>query len=661
MAQPAGRTAPTTPTGGLFQPCCEDDKDLMTTLANGICGLICTHPIVVEMPRSPVSQFLRGVVKWIEPKHPGTFDLQNRLPNLPLPSLDHVRTLYLRTVRPLLTDPEYAATERAVNTYCDGQGKITHARLEAERKLRPNWLTPYWDKMYLANRSPLSMSSNIWGLGPIIPRRVEGEHPQAARAAYILHGLAQFREAVVHGTLKPDQPGGTPFCMEQFKHILGMYRVPGKGMDRLQHSPDNTYVIIIQAGRYWPINLYGDDHTPLSIEDIYTQIVYIKEQRYPEDPYSVGIYSLQNRDTWATDFETLNANSANQLPLKTLTSALGYIVLATDSWGSDTEAVAATMLSASNKLPDACVLMHISKDGNDLVADMDHTPADGIATQRMLSEVLLSEVPHGQKDATQTLVLPCPTANAHLPNPPTPLKFEVPDLMKLRAPKIQANYIKTHKGRTVEVRAFEKFGASFIQRHNLSPDSFMQVALSLAARYMLPRQKELSQIYETATTRAFFEARTETIRSALPEVLTFINSLEEATHSPEEKRALLKQAVEAHRNYKILAMAGQGVDRVLLAHQMIAQEGGGPPPSIFTDTAWNKPWYIASSQVPTKVTKAGGFWPIDPNGVGICYNILPELIIMNISSCQSTQNKSAAAFANAVTRALMTLKDLLTS
>ena len=58
-----------------------------------------------------------------------TFQYDETLPPLPLPSLENTLAKYLDTVRPYLTEEEFAATEALVKEFRDGQGKVLHEKL----------------------------------------------------------------------------------------------------------------------------------------------------------------------------------------------------------------------------------------------------------------------------------------------------------------------------------------------------------------------------------------------------------------------------------------------------------------------------------------------------------------------------------------------------
>ena len=88
--------------------------------------------------------------------------------HLPVPALHQTLSGYLSTLRPLLTDAEYASTEAAVREFAAGDGPACQdalldfaAREDAEGR---SWLSDAWLDAYLAGRTPLPLTSTYRSL-----------------------------------------------------------------------------------------------------------------------------------------------------------------------------------------------------------------------------------------------------------------------------------------------------------------------------------------------------------------------------------------------------------------------------------------------------------------------------------------------------------------
>ena len=82
---------------------------------------------------SYVSDIPDRPVMWKVPKKDTPmYKHQNNLPRLPIPSLDQTCVKYIKSVRPLLTDEEFAKTqENVTNFLLDGTGDELQKRLMA--------------------------------------------------------------------------------------------------------------------------------------------------------------------------------------------------------------------------------------------------------------------------------------------------------------------------------------------------------------------------------------------------------------------------------------------------------------------------------------------------------------------------------------------------
>lgn len=84
--------------------------------------------------------------------------------------------------------------------------------------------------------------------------------------------------------------------------------------------------------------------------------------------------------------------------------------------------------------------------------------------------------------------------------------------------------------------------------------------------------------YESVGTVQFPLGRTETLRTLTPEIIAFIN----AFNKEEDSLLLLKNALQSHISQAKRAREGYGIDRHLLALQIVANKRKLPLPAFFT-------------------------------------------------------------------------------
>ena len=116
---------------------------------------------------------------------------QSELPHLPVPALTDTCAHYLELVRPLLSEREHTATQRAAAEFArpGGSGEELQSRLLKWSEVRDNWLEPFWDNWYLCDDTPLVVNVSP---GFVL---TGGDRPQIERAARLLAAAVRVKGA----------------------------------------------------------------------------------------------------------------------------------------------------------------------------------------------------------------------------------------------------------------------------------------------------------------------------------------------------------------------------------------------------------------------------------------------------------------------------------
>ena len=98
----------------------------------------------------------------------------------------------------------------------------------------------------------------------------------------------------------------------------------------------------------------------------------------------------------------------------------------------------------------------------------------------------------------------------------------------------------------MECFTFKEFGTKAIKQIQLSPDSFIQIAMQVAF-YKLHGKPPVH--YEAASLRRFKSARTECIRSTSCESMDFAMAMvfNNSNINNEKKRELMVKAIQTHK------------------------------------------------------------------------------------------------------------------
>ncbi|KAJ8334963.1 hypothetical protein SKAU_G00406020 [Synaphobranchus kaupii] len=198
----------------------------------------------------------------------------------------------------------------------------------------------------------------------------------------------------------------------------------------------------------------------------------------------------------------------------------------------------------------------------------------------------------------------------------------------------------------------------FPKQVNLSPNSFIQVALQLAYYRV---HNEVSASCDSASLRMFRGGRTDVIRSPTNQTLQFVRAVDDPSITREVKLDLLKQAVEAHSMLTDQALRGQAIDRHLLGLKLQAIEERLSVPRLFMDTAYGLATHfrLRTGQVPANTDSVLCFGPQVPDGYAVCYNPQSDHVHFSITAFNCCEETHAETLALTLDSALCQLQELL--
>lgn len=183
----------------------------------------------------------------------------------------------------------------------------------------------------------------------------------------------------------------------------------------------------------------------------------------------------------------------------------------------------------------------------------------------------------------------------------------------------------------------------------------------LLCNWLITGYGEQRATYESASLRMFQLGRTDTIRSASVESSVFVRAMDSPQEQKQNKVALMRKAVQAHRVYTDLAIRGQAIDRHLFGLKHQAIEDLVRIPEIFMDTSYAVAFHfnLSTSQVPAMTDCLMCFGPVVPDGYGVCYNPMDNHMNFSVSAFNSCAETNAAKLAHYLEQALVDMRDLL--
>lgn len=231
----------------------------------------------------------------------------------------------------------------------------------------------------------------------------------------------------------------------------------------------------------------------------------------------------------------------------------------------------------------------------------EHSCMDGTPTSRLndwlLRSIQAKKIDMGSSTPTPDNQLPAPSAiNFNLNEP-------AKKAIKLAEEHFDAE-LNMHK---ISVLQYNGYGKDFIKKCKTSPDSWAQLVMQYAY-YKMSGFTRLAGTYESAQTRKFRRGRTEVIRSATPEALDWVKSMEDSNCSNKQRLSYFRKAAAAHIKYAGWAADGQGVDRHLYGLKKVMKEGEKLP-ALYTDPAFaaSSHWVLSTSQLSSEFFDGWGY------------------------------------------------------
>eukprot|EP00750_Incisomonas_marina_P021920 INCI4793.2.p1 GENE.INCI4793.2~~INCI4793.2.p1 ORF type:complete len:569 (+),score=97.63 INCI4793.2:142-1848(+) len=525
----------------------------------------------------------------------GTFQFQDRLPQLPVPPLAETIDRYLRSIKAIQVQPaDYAKSEAAARAFLSSecaaslqQALEARARKCNEEKRgfpHTHWLEEWWENLaYLSSRDPLAINLNCFGtlfcgiptdFGPTTDKNLLA----LTRAAAVIYGTMQFRDALQTGQLGAeslDRRGRMPLCMAQFNRVFSSIREPGEEMDHItQFDIDKDpavppHVAVWCEGRWYRMPLLRGNQQaaaggPLAVFSAYLRsLIELQadaKRRASDDADDLPITVLTSaeRTFWSRARRELQSSSPEaSASLLAIESAVFHVILSPET------------PTTPRERQNLCC--HGGRGGTDLWMDksltyivfangevgfnMEHTHADAPIHARIVEHMRVAIVQDlsraagasnsdsskwstAQRDSA-ALQLPAAT---YLPwglNPGTPSYAAIENYVT-DAQKVAAANIAAHRLDLVHI---PDISSGRIKAVKASPDSFVQVALQLA--FHRDQAGRSCSTYETGTTRAFLHGRTATIRSCTAESRAFADAI--AAQAPPATLVKLMQVSFDHR------------------------------------------------------------------------------------------------------------------
>lgn len=563
-----------------------------------------------------------------------TFAAEDHLPRVPLPTLEDSCARFLQWCAPLLTDAEYATTEAAVADLLreGGPGRTLHAAL-AEYDATPgvgSWLDLFWPSRYLGRRDRIALNANFFFLfrDDTVLAASTGAS-QVERAAGIVTAAVDYKVALDAEAIAPVTQRGQQLSMWQNKYLFSETRIPGAQQDSVRmpysaESPgpsDARHIVVFFRGSMFRMDVIGPDGAPHSFEDIAVGLRAVLKAgaRSTSTDASVGQLTTKARASWAAARQELRGEPANVAALDTIETALFCLCLE-DFIPRDTTHACDQLLhgDSANRWFDKSVSFIVFGDGRAGI-NIEHCGLDGTTILSFTDALLETSVAdHAARSGAQPQGLPAIE----------PIEFVLDAAQRADIAAAGADFARYAAENATTAVSFENFGTARAKALGISPDAFAQLSYQLAHR----RSKGITgATYESIATRQYRNGRTEAMRVVTPEMVEFVDRMQDPAADAATRLAAARTAASAHVARAKQCQSGAAPEQHLWELEWIQRRRGAElgvtePISLYQSPGWRimRDDYLSTSSAPSVNIQYFGFGSTSAKCIGVAYVLLPD-------------------------------------
>ncbi|TDB96628.1 choline/carnitine O-acyltransferase [Actinomadura sp. 7K534] len=588
-----------------------------------------------------------------------TFGNEEHLPRVPLPTLDATCAKFMEWCGPLLTAGERARTESALAEFArpGGPGRALHAALERYDAAEGvhSWLDTFWPYRYLGRRDRIALNANFFFLFK------ESADGQAERAAGLIAGALDYKLRLDAEEVPPAVQRGRPLTMEQHKYLFSTTRIPGAEQDTVRApytaewpGPSRArHIVVFFRGNMIRMDVLGPDGRPHTLDELTAGLQTIMKAEAAPEP-SAGHLTTMARAEWAESRRALIAlDPRNAEAIDEVETALFCVCLENFVPKNTLDACDHLLHGDSgNRWFDKAVSFVVFGDGTAGI-NVEHCELDG-TTILAFVDALLDAPPELVSRRSGAVSQGLPVIE--------PIEFVLDDALREDIEDAAASFAAYGAATATATVSFEDFGSAHIKPLKMSPDAFVQMAYQLAHR----RAKGITgATYESIATRRYRHGRTEAMRVVTPEVLRFVDLMEDPDAGAEARRDAFRAAAEAHVRRAKECQSGQAPEQHLWELQLIQRRRGAElgvtePLGLFESPGWltMRDDYLSTSSAPSVNIRYFGFGSTSEQCIGVAYVLLPDRFNVYLSTPQAVAD-AMHVFADRLREAVKELRELL--
>jgi carnitine O-acetyltransferase len=583
-----------------------------------------------------------------------TFDLEETLPRLPVPELPDTIEKYLRTLKPLTNEHEYARQVKHAQDFLVSVGpKLQQRLLERDKKEKYSWLEEWWSNYaYMEYRDSILINVT-YGFtfedSPLIC--------QIQRASVLVNGMLLLKRQLENELFPQDKTkANEPLCMVAYRAMFHSCRIPVEKRDITEYYQFNetNYIVVLKSGNFYAFDTC-DDGAILCPAQIKEQLINIlkMDKYFNGKTYPVQILACQNRDKWANSRSLLILDPTNKKSLQLIQKSA--FVLALDDASPRTLTEASRILlcgdsSITNRFYDSPFNLIIFKNGKaGLIGE--HSRMDGQPACVVCDLLLKFELEQIKNPNLWTI------PHAKSLTKPTMLQWNVTEQLSRELDQVILD-VKQEISNLDSIVLECKKGKFTWKSVGCSPDAAVQLGLQLA---YFTIHKKFPAVYESVSTRHFRRGRTETGRSLSIESKAFVEGFFNTNLSDSERIELFRKAEKSHVQYAKTAAKGFSCDRHLLGLRLLTKEFNEDLHPLFSDPIFSKSchWQLSTSTLAPEMVTSISFGPVVSDGYGICYVFREHDVNVSITNFITDHFTDSKRFAYLLDKYLSQIESLL--
>ncbi|XP_060847233.1 carnitine O-palmitoyltransferase 2, mitochondrial [Rhopalosiphum padi] len=612
-----------------------------------------------------------------------TMHFQRSLPRLPVPELKLTCQRYLKAQEPLLSKTDYLKTKDVVENFEQNDGQLLQDMLKKKNDLNKNtsYITKDWFNMYLTERTPLPINYN-----PLLVFKQcdNAYNHQLLKSTNLLISSLRFYKSLKANILEPEifhispkksdtiqfrklmkylpesiswygayMYNAYPLDMSQYSSLFNNTRIPMANQDILHNNTSGKHIVVMRRGHFYKFDVLDNQGNILSPQLLLSKIQYVLNDDIAPSNHPIGVLTTTERDNWA-NLRNYLIKLGNEESLRIIDDSLMMIALDDETPGSDPIPCVKQYLHSDgvNRWFDKSFTLIVCADGTSGL-NFEHSWGDGVAVLRYFQDISKdsTDLPRCHPENLNQELLSADALDVKR------LEFNLDEKIKCDIMKVKNEFKSKYESLDINYFEFFDVGRKMCKKFGISADSLMQLCFQLG-HYKL--HKKHVGTYESCSTAAFKQGRTETVRPCTMKTADFCHAVSSKNKpSNNDLVNMIKQCSVEHSKLVKEAAMGQGFDRHLFALRLLAKENNLKIPDLFTDPAYNLINHniLSTSSLTSDYVWLGGFGPVVKDGYGIGYTIRDDYSGAIITNYK--EHSDGDTFRSALTQSLNQILDIL--